>query len=54
MLCCYKFAGNLQKFFGILNNITKNFCKFPADFSKQIIQIKVLGQVHTACSIQRF
>src|SRR5580658_4029689 len=38
MLCCYKFNINGQKFFGILNNIAKNFCPFILNFSKQIIR----------------
>ncbi len=38
MLCCYKFAINSQKFFGISNNIAKNFCEFMANFSIQTIE----------------
>ena len=45
MLCCYKSAINSQKFFGILNNIAKNFCEFIANFSKQIIRSKILNRL---------
>jgi hypothetical protein len=45
MLCCYKFAIKSQKFFGILNNIAKNFCGIIANFSTQIILIEDSEQV---------
>ena len=49
MLCCYKFTILPQKFFGILNNIAKNFCGNIVNFSTQIIRSDFVKQVLNEC-----
>lgn len=43
MLCCYKFAITLKKFFGILDNIAKIFFRVIANFSTQIIRSRFVN-----------